>query len=80
MKRMYEFLSRSFACWAVTLVILSALAMPTQGVKANDSSPNTGPPSNYTCAIYDPYNCEVDPCMDQFNQPTGGLCSDLCGC
>lgn len=39
MKGMCDFLSRGFACLAVALMILSGLAMPTQGVRANDSSP-----------------------------------------
>lgn len=39
MKGMCDFLSRGFACLAVALMILSGLAMPTQGVRANDPSP-----------------------------------------
>lgn len=35
MKRMCDFLSRGFACLAVALMILSGLAMPTQGARAN---------------------------------------------
>lgn len=38
MKGTYGFLSGSLACLASALVIVSVLAMPTQGIRANDSS------------------------------------------
>lgn len=82
MKGMYGFLSRGVACMAVALVILSVLAMPTQGVRANDPSPdnNTSPCSpcsanSQPCSQWGCYGdlveCGWMDCYDYF---------DGCGC
>lgn len=67
MKKMCIFLSRSLACLMAALVILSVLALPTQGIRANDPSQdegNSGSPCfcaqdfDWDCSAF---NCFGDP-------------------
>lgn len=79
MKGMYGFLSRSFGCLAVALVILSVLAMPTQNVMANDPSSDGGNAVGVSCwGVPDP-DCTWNDCYydnGDFYKP----CTWDCGC
>jgi hypothetical protein len=80
MKGMFGFLSRGFACSAVALVILSVLAMPTQGVRANDPDGGDGGGDSLCfCTGGVPEDCDVWSCTGGPDCPSN--CTFLtCGC
>lgn len=71
MNGMYDFSSRGFACLASALVILCVLAMPTQGVMANDPSGGGGDGKHGVC----PQGCFPPFCLDcDCEYPDGYIC------
>ena len=78
MKWLCNVLSWHLTCLAVALVILSFLAMPTQGVRANDPS-SYGYGQAY-CSISGPEEfCPYAGC--QINNDSAGYnCDFACGC
>lgn len=75
MMRSYSFLSFGFACLATALLVIGILAMPSQGVWAND--PVGGGPLAVACAS----DCSCDnypTCLDKCSD--GGGCDTECGC
>jgi hypothetical protein len=79
MNGVYGFLSRSLACLAVALVILSVLAMPAQGVRANDPSPP--PDGQNSCEFFYPIEfCPSYNCLTPQGHYAGYKCSYSCGC
>lgn len=92
MKGMFGFLSRGFACLAVALVILFVLAVPTQGVRANDPPSSGGTSGSSSCGtdVYCPYcsgsipTCSQWACLgDDIECGEEPCCTTLgggCGC
>lgn len=79
MKGMYSFLSRGFACLAVALVIVSVLAMPTQGLRANDPSPDGGNHTSCFCAYLEG-SCDENRCDGPAEDNCGGGCAGYDDC
>jgi hypothetical protein len=76
MMRSYNCLSFGFGCLATALLVIAILAMPTQGVWAND--PTGGGPNDSGCADLKLCTPCKSPCED--NLCTGPLCGVLCDC
>jgi hypothetical protein len=81
MKGMYGFLPRGFACLAVALVILCVLALPAQGVRANDPSPDGGDSGEASCyGTFQPPDCHLNECINDITGKDEGPCDYLCAC
>jgi len=83
MMRSYSFLSFGFACLATALLVIGILAMPTQGVWANDPT-GGGSPAAFACAS-SCYCDNVPTCKDTCEYPFGSpdgpnWCNDSCNC
>jgi hypothetical protein len=80
MKEMYSFLSRSLACLMAALVILSVLAMPTQGVRANDPSQGGGNSGGVPCGCAQDFDwdCSIFGCYGDPSCPIA--CSGFTPC
>lgn len=76
MREIHSFLSRGLACLATALVIVSVLAMPTQGIRANDSGGPT--PDPCTCNPLCPDWPGEDDCAGAYGCPA--YCNGICGC
>jgi len=75
MMRSYSFLSFGFTCLATALLVIGILAMPTQGVWAND--PSGGGPLAIDCASM--CSCDNSPtCLDTCSDSRG--CNTECHC
>lgn len=79
MKWLYNVLSWHLTCLAVALVILSVLAMPTQGVRADNPS-SYGYGSEYCEGNEPPEFCPGFHCLYGDGGDAGCCCSPTCGC
>lgn len=76
MKRMYGFLSQGFAGFAVALVIVSVMAMPISGMRA-DEPPPPPPPPPPLCGDCADTGYPTDDCPFQCTKG-GGPCPTCC--